>query len=100
MGAYLSQPVTDKETYSGSNQFLEYGGLSPTRTCLTVIHGSIAAPQTFRRAHHCVRVSVSDPSAHAAVSSHFLLSNTLNLNGRLPTPKPDGTVSMALQRLQ
>jgi len=28
MGAYLSRPVTEKETYSGSNKFLEYGGAS------------------------------------------------------------------------
>ena len=28
MGAYLSQPVTEKETYSGANQYLEYGGAS------------------------------------------------------------------------
>lgn len=28
MGAYLSQPVTDKEKYQGSTAALEYGGAS------------------------------------------------------------------------
>ena len=28
MGAYLSQPVTEKDTYSGANEYLEFGGAS------------------------------------------------------------------------
>lgn len=28
MGAYLSQPVIEKETFNGSNKLLEYGGAS------------------------------------------------------------------------
>lgn len=28
MGAYLTHPNTEKDVYSGSNKFLEYGGAS------------------------------------------------------------------------
>lgn len=33
MGAYLSQPVTDKEKYQGSSTTLDYGGASMQVQC-------------------------------------------------------------------